>query len=93
MNITLKGKTILKSALLATSIFVAFDANAWVVYGGRYYHGGYYRDAYPGYYGRYYRPAGYYGPWGGGYYRVYPRCTYMQQCYPNGVCVNKRICR
>lgn len=64
--------------------------------GHGYYRGGGYSGYGHGGYGGYgYRP-GYYGPGvvigvpSGGYYS--DSCSIVQQCYPNGNCVNTRVC-
>lgn len=98
-----KWKGISKCVLIAAGLLMAIDSEAWVARGGGHYYrgGGYHRNVgyyHGGYRGGYYR-GGYYGYRNVGYYGVpygayYPvRCTYMQQCYPNGSCFNKRICR
>ena len=78
-------------------------------HGGGYHGGGYHGGGYHGggYHGGGYHGGGWgWGSgWGrsgvvigvpivGGYYPGYrSRCSYVQQCYPNGNCVQRKICR
>lgn len=92
--------TIFKTLLLTAALSFSNSGLAWHTY----YHGGYYHG-WGG--GGYYRGGGYYHGWGYGGPRVivapapgnyyYPgyryRCSYVQQCYPNGQCVQRQVCR
>ncbi len=96
----MKTKTLIRTLLLTVSLSISATGFAWHTY----YHGGYYHGG-GGYYhggGGYYHGWGYGGPrvivtppYGGGYYApgYRPRCSYIQQCYPNGNCIQQRICR
>lgn len=94
----MKTTTVLRTVLLAAGLSVSASGFTWHTY----YHGGYYHGG-----GGYYHGGGYHGwGWYGGsrvivapapagyYYPGYrPRCSYIQQCYPNGDCVQRRVCR
>ena len=91
-------KTLIRTLLLTLSLSITTTGFTWHTY----YHGGYYHG------GSYYHGGGYYHGWGwnrpsviigvpivNGYY--YPRyryhCSYIQQCYPNGHCIQRQVCR
>lgn len=72
-----------------------YEARAWISnrYHGHYYHGGYYHG---GYHNNYYYNHGWsahgvvIGVPAGAYYGY--GCRLIQKCYPNGGCINHRIC-
>jgi hypothetical protein len=96
------------SALICTvGLLTCSPSEAWYAGGGNYhggyhggnYHGGYH-GGYNGVYNNDYHGNGYYGNNGGAMVIIntpatgayYPNCSLVQQCYPNGNCIQRQVC-
>lgn len=102
---TISSLFLFAGSLLVHAVTHAHGGGGYHGHGGGGYHGG---GAYHGHGGYYRGGRGYWGgPWGGpwlgpsvvigvpysGYY-AYPEpvCRIIQQCYPNGECIESEIC-